>query len=46
MTEDILFGDLEKLEAKIDRLFQAAVSDSTPKCVQCTPTSHDNNIFS
>ena len=26
MTEDILMGDLEKLEAKIDRLFQITVS--------------------
>ena len=26
MTEDILMGDLEKLEAKIDRLFQMTVS--------------------
>ena len=26
MTDDILMGDLEKLEAKIDRLFQIAVS--------------------
>ena len=26
MTEDILMGDLEKLEAKIDRLFEMTVS--------------------
>ena len=38
MTDDILMGDLEKLEAKIDRLFQIAVSQLKQSDLNTTPS--------